>query len=158
MTTAPPEPVIRTEHLTKHYGGGRLHRPGHGGGSIRALNDVSLEVLPGEIFGFLGPNGAGKTTMIRTLLGFLTATGGTATVLGHDIGTDSVAIRRRIGYLPGGIALYGSLTGLHESTKLAAALETDAALRLLSGGHAISAGTLRRFRNTNRAFFEDAIA
>jgi ABC-2 type transport system ATP-binding protein len=111
VTTAPPEPVIRTEHLTKHYGGGRLHRPGHGGGPIRAMNDVSLEVLSGEIFGFLGPNGAGKTTMIRTLLGYLTATGGSATVLGHDIGTESVAIRRRIGYLPGGIALYGTLSG-----------------------------------------------
>jgi ABC-2 type transport system ATP-binding protein len=111
VTTALPEPVIRSEHLTKHYGGGRLHRPGHGSGPIRALNDVSLEVQPGEIFGFLGPNGAGKTTMIRTLLGFLSATGGTASVLGHDIGTDSVAIRRRVGYLPGGIALYGSLTG-----------------------------------------------
>ena len=54
--------------------------------------------------------------------------------------------------------LYGSMTGTHESTKLAAAMETDAALRLLSGGHAISAGTLRRFRQRNRAFFEDAIA
>lgn len=54
--------------------------------------------------------------------------------------------------------VYGSLIGLHESTKLARALQTDAALRLLSGGHAISAGTLRRFRNLNRAFFEEAIA
>jgi len=72
---------------------------------------VSLEVLRGEIFGFLGPNGAGKSTFIRTLLGFLHATRGTATVLGHDIATDSVAIRRSTGYLPGGIALYDSLNG-----------------------------------------------
>jgi ABC-2 type transport system ATP-binding protein len=104
------EPVIRTHQLTKHYGGG-LHRPGHASGTIRALNAVSLEVEPGEIFGFLGPNGAGKTTMIRTLLGFLHATSGTASVLGLDIKRDSVALRRRVGYLPGGMATYGSLSG-----------------------------------------------
>jgi ABC-2 type transport system ATP-binding protein len=111
MTTPATDPVIRTEHLTKHYGGGRRHRPGHGGGPIRALNDVSLEVQPGEIFGFLGPNGAGKTTMIRTLLGFLHASSGSASVLGHDVATESVALRQRVGYLPGGMAVYGSLTG-----------------------------------------------
>ncbi len=110
LTTPPAEPVIRAEHLTKHYGAG-LHRPGRGSGPIRALNDVSLDVEPGEIFGFLGPNGAGKTTMIRTLLGFLHASSGSATVLGHDIATDSVALRRKVGYLPGGMAVYGSLTG-----------------------------------------------
>jgi ABC-2 type transport system ATP-binding protein len=104
------QPVIQTEHLTKHYGGG-LHRPGHGGGTIRALTDVTLAVDPGEIFGFLGPNGAGKSTMIRTLLGFLHPTSGSATVLGLDIEADSVALRRRVGYLPGGMAVYGSLTG-----------------------------------------------
>jgi ABC-2 type transport system ATP-binding protein len=104
------EPVIRTDRLTKHYGGG-LHRPGHGSGTIRAMNEVSLEVRRGEIFGFLGPNGAGKTTMIRTLLGYLHATSGSATVLGLDVVTDSVALRRRVGYLPGGMATYGSLTG-----------------------------------------------
>jgi ABC-2 type transport system ATP-binding protein len=93
------EPVISTRALTKHYG------------SVRALNDVTLEVERGEIFGFLGPNGAGKSTFIRTLLGFLHATRGTASVLGHDIATDSVEIRRTTGYLPGGIALYDSLTG-----------------------------------------------
>jgi ABC-2 type transport system ATP-binding protein len=78
---------------------------------VRALTDQSLDVRRGEIFGFLGPNGAGKSTFIRTLLGFLHATRGTATVLGHDIATDSVEIRRATGYLPGGIALYDSLTG-----------------------------------------------
>jgi ABC-2 type transport system ATP-binding protein len=110
--TASPaaEPAIRTVGLTKHYGGGR-HRPGRGAGPIRALNDVSLDVERGEIFGFLGPNGAGKSTMIRTLLGFLHPTNGSATVLGMDIVRDSVALRGRVGYLPGGIALYGSLTG-----------------------------------------------
>ena len=65
----------------------------------------------GEIFGFLGPNGAGKSTLIRLLLGFLHPTAGSATVLGHDIERDSVAIRARTGYLPGGIAFWDNLTG-----------------------------------------------
>jgi ABC-2 type transport system ATP-binding protein len=92
-------PAIRTERLTKHYG------------SVRALNALSLEVRSGEIFGFLGPNGAGKSTTIRTLLGYLHATAGSASVLGLDVAAESVEIRRRTGYLPGGIALYGSLSG-----------------------------------------------
>ena len=92
-------PAIQTDRLTKHYG------------SVRALNALSLEVRSGEIFGFLGPNGAGKSTTIRTLLGYLHATSGSASVLGLDVAADSVEIRRRIGYLPGGIALYGSLSG-----------------------------------------------
>ena len=99
MEGTPPDAVISAHGLTKHYG------------SVRALTDLSLDVRRGEIFGFLGPNGAGKSTFIRTLLGFLHATRGTATVLGHDIATDSVEIRRSTGYLPGGIALYDSLSG-----------------------------------------------
>jgi len=85
--------------LTKHYG------------PVRALDDVSLAVRPGEIFGFLGPNGAGKSTLIRLLLGFIHPTAGRGTVLGLDIVRDSVAIRARTGYLPGGIALDDGLTG-----------------------------------------------
>ncbi|MGH2427490.1 MAG: ABC transporter ATP-binding protein [Candidatus Limnocylindria bacterium] len=95
----PTGPVISTRGLTKHYG------------RIEALTDLTLDVQPGEVFGFLGPNGAGKSTMIRTLLGFLHATAGSASVLGMDIATDGVEIRRLTGYLPGGIALYDSLTG-----------------------------------------------
>jgi ABC-2 type transport system ATP-binding protein len=99
--TRPPavQPAIQTDGLTKHYG------------SVRALNALSLEVRAGEIFGFLGPNGAGKSTTIRTLLGYLHATSGSASVLGFDVETQSVEIRRRTGYLPGGIALFGSLSG-----------------------------------------------
>jgi ABC-2 type transport system ATP-binding protein len=99
MEGTPSDAVISAHSLTKHYG------------SVRALTDLTLAVRRGEIFGFLGPNGAGKSTFIRTLLGFLHATRGTATVLGHDIATDSVEIRRSTGYLPGGIALYDSLSG-----------------------------------------------
>jgi ABC-2 type transport system ATP-binding protein len=99
MEGTPSTAVISTRGLTKHYG------------SVEALTDLTLEVRQGEIFGFLGPNGAGKSTMIRTLLGFLHPTSGGATVLGMDIVNESVEIRRLTGYLPGGIALYDSLTG-----------------------------------------------
>src|SRR4029078_13287020 len=68
-------------------------------------------VEEGEIFGFLGPNGAGKSTTIRLLLGFLPPTAGAATVLGRDIERDSFEIRRRVGYLPGGIAFWDDLSG-----------------------------------------------
>ena len=92
-------PAIETRALTKHYG------------AVRALEAIDLLVRPGEVFGFLGPNGSGKSTTIRLLLGFLHPTAGSAHVLGLDIVHQSVAIRRRIGYLPGGIALYDTLTG-----------------------------------------------
>jgi ABC-2 type transport system ATP-binding protein len=91
--------AITTTALTKHYG------------TVHALNSLDLAVRSGEIFGFLGPNGAGKSTTIRLLLGYLHPSSGGGRVLGLDIVSDSVAIRRRIGYLPGGIALYDSLTG-----------------------------------------------
>lgn len=99
MEGTPSAVAISTHELTKHYG------------SIHALTGLSLDVRRGEIFGFLGPNGAGKSTMIRTLLGFLHPTSGSASVLGLDITSQSVAIRARTGYLPGGIALYDSLNG-----------------------------------------------
>jgi ABC-2 type transport system ATP-binding protein len=78
---------------------------------VRALHDLSIEVDEGEIFGFLGPNGAGKSTTIRLLLGYLHPSAGSATVLGRDITTDNEEIRRRTGYLPGGIAFYDAMTG-----------------------------------------------
>jgi ABC-2 type transport system ATP-binding protein len=99
--------AIRTIGLTKRYG------------AIRALDALDVEVREGEIFGFLGPNGAGKSTAIRLLLGYIHPTAGRADVLGCDIVTQSVAIRRRIGYLPGGIALYDTLTGLEQLDFLA---------------------------------------
>ncbi|MDQ3128402.1 MAG: ABC transporter ATP-binding protein [Chloroflexota bacterium] len=108
--------AIVTSGLTKRYGHRELAirwpaTGARGGGEIRALEDLSISVREGEIFGFLGPNGAGKSTTIRLLLGFLHPTAGSATVLGLDIVRDSVAIRGRVGYLPGGIALYDSLSG-----------------------------------------------
>jgi ABC-2 type transport system ATP-binding protein len=79
---------------------------------VAALSDISIQVVPAEIFGFLGPNGAGKTTLIRLLLGYLHPTAGRAEVLGLDSETRSVEIRARVGYLPGGIALYDGMTGV----------------------------------------------
>jgi ABC-2 type transport system ATP-binding protein len=108
--------AITTVGLTKAYGRVRLplpvRLPGHRPPSVvRALEDLSIDVAEGEIFGFLGPNGAGKSTTIRLLLGFLHPTAGSASVLGLDAVRDSVEVRRRVGYLPGGIALYDNLTG-----------------------------------------------
>src|SRR5947208_9503819 len=105
--------ALTTAGLTKRYGRGALpiRRPGqHRAPGILALDDLSIDVHEGEIFGFLGPNGAGKSTTIRLLLGYLHPTSGTGSVLGRDIVADSVQIRRRVGYLPGGIALHDPLT------------------------------------------------
>ncbi|HXF35870.1 MAG TPA: ABC transporter ATP-binding protein [Actinomycetota bacterium] len=93
------EPVIETEGLTKSYG------------KRRGIVDVSLVVRRGEVFGFLGPNGAGKTTTIRTLLDLIRPTGGTARIFGLDSRRDSLEIRRRVGYLPGELALWERMTG-----------------------------------------------
>jgi ABC-2 type transport system ATP-binding protein len=91
--------AIHTAALTKHYG------------DVRALVDLDLDVLEGEVFGFLGPNGAGKTTMIRTILDEIRPTSGRASILGMDSHEQSVEIRRFIGYVPGDLALYPNLTG-----------------------------------------------
>jgi len=105
-------PAIETRALTKDYGA-RRGAPVQTAGrwAAPALVDLDIAVEEGEIFGFLGPNGAGKSTTIRLLLGFLHPTAGSATVLGRDIERDSVEIRRRVGYLPGGIAFWDDLSG-----------------------------------------------
>jgi ABC-2 type transport system ATP-binding protein len=106
--------AVTTSGLTKHYGHRALLsrvpfvKPAP---PVMALESLDIAVREGEIFGFLGPNGAGKSTTIRLLLGFLHPTAGAGRVLGLDMVRDSVDIRKRVGYLPGGIALYDSLTG-----------------------------------------------
>ena len=90
--------AILLERLTKFYG------------KARGVLDLDLEVAEGEVFGFLGPNGAGKTTTIRTLLDLIRPTSGSATVLGLDSRRDSVAIRARVGYLPGELSLWETMT------------------------------------------------
>jgi ABC-2 type transport system ATP-binding protein len=91
--------IIETKDLTKYYG------------KIRGIEDVTLSVKKGEIFGFLGPNGAGKTTTIRTLLGFLRPTRGEAYIFGLNIREDGEEIKQDIGYIPGDLNIYGYLTG-----------------------------------------------
>jgi ABC-2 type transport system ATP-binding protein len=108
--------AIEIAGLTKHYGDRRFAFSAFRlfatpPPPVVALDSLDLVVRPGEVFGFLGPNGAGKSTTIRLLLGFLHPTAGRARVLRLDTTRDSVAIRRRIGYLPSSIALYDTLTG-----------------------------------------------
>lgn len=91
--------ILRTESLTKDYG------------RFRALDAMSLDVRPGEVFGILGPNGSGKSTALRLILGFLRSTSGQASVAGHDCWRDGVAARRNIAYLPGELRLYERMTG-----------------------------------------------
>jgi ABC-2 type transport system ATP-binding protein len=100
MTQA-ESPLIQLSKLTKRYNGApRL-----------ALDNVSLHVNSGEVYGFLGPNGAGKSTTIRTLMNFIQPTSGQATILGKDIVKDSVEIRRSVGYLASDMAMYPKMTG-----------------------------------------------
>ncbi|MFD8147006.1 ATP-binding cassette domain-containing protein [Streptomyces sp. NPDC059708] len=80
-------------------------------GRTRALDGLDLDVATGEVHGFLGPNGAGKSTTLRILLGMLRADAGTATLLGGDPWADSVALHRRIAYVPGDVTLWRDLTG-----------------------------------------------
>jgi ABC-2 type transport system ATP-binding protein len=80
-------------------------------GATRALDGLDLTVAPGEVHGFLGPNGAGKSTTIRALLGLLRTQGGSASVFGLDPWRDSVAIHRRVAYVPGDVSLWPNLTG-----------------------------------------------
>jgi len=89
--------MIEVQSLTKHYG------------PVMAIEDVSFRVGRGEIVGFLGPNGAGKTTTMRILTGYMPATSGTAQVAGFDVLAQSLEARRRIGYLPESVPLYGEL-------------------------------------------------
>ncbi len=97
------ETVIKTEYLTKIFEKGKKRE-------VVALDNVSLEIKRGEVFGLLGPNGAGKTTLIRILVGLLTPTSGKAWVLGKDVERDIDYIRERIAFLPQEAGIYESLT------------------------------------------------
>jgi ABC-2 type transport system ATP-binding protein len=101
--------TIETEGLTKLYG------------AERGIADVTMAVEPGEVFGFLGPNGAGKTTTIRTLLDLLHPSAGSARIFGLDSRRDSVAIRARLGNLPGDFG-FGKRTSGREALALLARL------------------------------------
>jgi len=91
--------AISLSHLSKNYG------------ALAAVRDVSLDVMPGEVFGFLGLNGAGKTTTIRILLDLLRPSGGSAALFGIDCQRESRRTRALVGYLPGELGLYSDMTG-----------------------------------------------
>jgi ABC-2 type transport system ATP-binding protein len=101
--------MIEIRHLTKMYG------------DFTAVDDVSLSVSPGEVYGFLGPNGAGKTTTIRVVAGLSLPTSGSVRVGGVDVSHDGVQAKAMIGYVPDRPYLYEKLTGrefLHFVTDL----------------------------------------
>ncbi len=143
-------PVIHAEALTKWYG------------SSRGIEGLDLSVEPGEVFGFLGPNGAGKSTTIRLMLDLIRPTSGRVELFGLDARRASVAIRRRVGYLPGDLRLYERMTArellgyfarLRGLAGLGAApavaerldLELDRPIRALSKGNRQKVGLVQAF-------------
>ena len=94
----PVENVLRTHKLTKRFG------------KFVAVRDIDLDVSQGEIYGFLGPNGAGKSTTIRMLIDLIRPSSGTAEVFGRNVRKHGTSVRRRIGYLPGELAIYENVS------------------------------------------------
>ncbi|MFI5355325.1 MAG: ABC transporter ATP-binding protein, partial [Desulfobaccales bacterium] len=92
------ETMIEVRDLTKYYG------------PVQAVHQINFEVAAGEIVGFLGPNGAGKTTTLKMLAGFLAPTSGTARINGFDCVSQSLEVRRSLGYLPENVSIYPELT------------------------------------------------
>ena len=92
-------PAVLTTGLTRRFG------------DFTAVQDVDLAVAPGQFFGFLGPNGAGKSTTIKMLTGLLAPTSGRIEILGMDAAASPMEVKRQIGVVPEGLALFGRLTG-----------------------------------------------
>jgi ABC-2 type transport system ATP-binding protein len=92
--------MISVQHLTKLFG------------QQVAVNDLSFDVPAGQIVGFLGPNGAGKTTTLKMLTGMIQPNAGTATIAGFDLYTQTLDVKRNIGFVPESGAVYESLSGL----------------------------------------------
>lgn len=90
--------MIAIDRLTKRFG------------DLVAVDAISMSVARGEVLGFLGPNGAGKSTTMKMVAGFLTPTSGSARVMGHDVVTEPLAVKRAIGYLPEGAPTYGEMS------------------------------------------------
>jgi ABC-2 type transport system ATP-binding protein len=108
--------MIKTQNLAKNFDG------------IQAVDDLTFTVEPGEVLGFLGPNGAGKSTTMRMLAGFITPSGGSASICGHDVVQDPIAAKSALGYLPEGAPHYGEMT-------VGSFLDFIADLRGLTGAH-----------------------
>jgi ABC-2 type transport system ATP-binding protein len=92
-------PTISTQGLTRRFG------------ELLAVDGINLQVAPGQFFGFLGPNGAGKSTTIKMLTGLLAPSSGRIEILGLDLEKNPVEVKRQIGVVPEGMALFGRLTG-----------------------------------------------
>jgi ABC-2 type transport system ATP-binding protein len=152
--------AIRTVGLTKRFG------------PQRAIDEVSIEVLEGEVFGFLGPNGAGKSTTIRILMGLYHPSAGSATIWGRDPFADGAELRRDIGYLPGELSLFPQLTGRELLERLGRArgltstayrdslverfgAELDRPLRTLSKGNRQKIGLVQAFMHQPRLLILD---
>jgi len=99
MNDSADPPAIRAEGVSKRYG------------SFTAVDRLDLDVRRGEVFCLLGPNGSGKTTFLRMLAGYLSPSAGILTVAGHDIVRDGLAAKRKIGYAPESVPLYGHMRG-----------------------------------------------
>lgn len=91
--------IVEIKNLQKNFG------------KFQALKNVTLDVNAGEVLGYIGPNGSGKSTTIRVLLGIIKKSGGSATIFGKDVWTDSIEIHKKIAYVPGDVYLWPNLTG-----------------------------------------------
>ena len=98
MNKAICEPILEIKNLKKYYG------------KIRGVENVSIRLNSGEVYGFIGPNGAGKSTTIRTLMNLINKTSGIITVNGKELDKDNLELKKIIGYLPSEIHLYDDLT------------------------------------------------
>ena len=92
------EYILELKHLKKYYG------------NTKGIEDVSIKLKKGEIYGFIGPNGAGKSTTIRTMMGLINKTSGRVLFDNEELNTDDVNTKSRIGYLPGEVNLYNDMT------------------------------------------------
>lgn len=118
--------AIETEKLTKYYG------------KARGIIDVDISVEEGEIFGFIGPNGAGKSTTIRTLLGLIKKSGGSASIFGMDCEKDKVKILAEVGYLPGEVFYYDNMRAIDLLRYSASFYKKDCSKRIAELAEALS--------------------
>lgn len=115
--SAPEVPILAIDHYQKRYG------------DTVAVRDLSLEVEPGDIYGFIGHNGAGKTTLIRSIVGVQSIDGGSIRVCGIDVARDPVAAKRLIAYVPDNPDVYEFMTGIQYLTYLADIFQVPADVR-----------------------------
>ena len=132
--------MIAVKSLTKYYG------------SFAAIQNLNFEVADGEIVGFLGPNAAGKTTTLKILAGYMPPTSGSAAVRGFDCVTQSLAVRKSLGYLPETVPLYSDLTVSQFLDFAGQAKGLDSRQRHLEVDRAIDDCSLEEVKNTLVAF------